>query len=153
MLSRTSSRPSIVKLNVSSFSHKQVFPLTFTSDYEQYYASLAASAAASAQATPSGLSAPGSSDFDDFGEEEDRKPNIEYLDSLNDYRKRSRSREDEGVTGKIKVPKVEEAPTPYTMNGDISNNVAGPDPAPMDADNDPIVYGTSSPFLRSWGFP
>ncbi|KAK0480599.1 TFIIE alpha subunit-domain-containing protein [Armillaria novae-zelandiae] len=117
--------------------------------YEQYYASLAASAAASAQATPSGLSAPGSSDFDDFGEEEDRKPNIEYLDSLNDYRKRSRSREDEGVTGKVKVPKVEEVPTPYIMNGDISNTGTGPDPAPMDADNDPVVYVNGKPVAFS----
>ena len=29
--------------------------------------------------------------------EEDRKPNIEYLDSLNEHNKRSRSAEDEGV--------------------------------------------------------
>ncbi|KAK0495917.1 TFIIE alpha subunit-domain-containing protein [Armillaria luteobubalina] len=92
---------------------------------------------------------PGSSDFDDFGEEEDRKPNIEYLDSLNDYRKRSRSREDEGVTGKVKVPKVAEVPTPYSMNGDISNTGLGLDPAPMDADNDPIVYVNGKPVAFS----
>ncbi|KAJ3742700.1 TFIIE alpha subunit-domain-containing protein [Lentinula detonsa] len=82
--------------------------------YEQYYASLAASTAASAQATPSG-SFPGSSDFDDFGEdEEDQKPSLEYLNSLNDYRKRSRSREDEGSAGKSKIAKTESS-----SNGDV----------------------------------
>lgn len=44
-----------------------------------------------------------SSDFGD-GEEEDVKPSIEYLDSLNDYRKRSRSLED--VDGGVGTPKM-----------------------------------------------
>ena len=59
-------------------------------DYDQYYASLAASEA------PSTLPTPG---LGEFGEEEDVKPNLEYLDSLNEYRKRSRSREDVGTGG------------------------------------------------------
>ena len=37
--------------------------------------------------------------------EEDRKPNIEYLDSLNEYNKRSRSVEDEGELER-KQPRV-----------------------------------------------
>jgi len=58
--------------------------------YDQYYASLAASAAPSTQHTPSG-------EFSVLGDfEEDRKPNIEYLDSLNEHNKRSRSVENEG---------------------------------------------------------
>ncbi|KAI0918341.1 hypothetical protein AcV5_002350 [Taiwanofungus camphoratus] len=68
--------------------------------YDQYYASLAASAVPS-QDTPGMFSM--SSDFGD-GEEEDVKPSIEYLDSLNDYRKRSRSLED--VDGGVGTPKM-----------------------------------------------
>ena len=60
-------------------------------DYDHYYASLANSAAPSAQNTPSADFAFTTDDFD-----EDRKPDVDYLDSLNEYRKRSRSREDEG---------------------------------------------------------
>ncbi|ETW77930.1 hypothetical protein HETIRDRAFT_126621 [Heterobasidion irregulare TC 32-1] len=59
--------------------------------YDHYYASLANSAAPSAQNTPSADFAFTTDDFD-----EDRKPDVDYLDSLNEYRKRSRSREDEG---------------------------------------------------------
>ncbi|RDB27851.1 Transcription initiation factor IIE subunit alpha [Hypsizygus marmoreus] len=92
--------------------------------YDQYYASLAASSSTtvSAQATPSALSLPSSSDFGDV-EEEDRKPNVEYLDSLNEYRKRSRSAEDVGTgTGKMKIAKVEEAfgVYGYTMEGGLA---------------------------------
>ncbi|EMD35651.1 hypothetical protein CERSUDRAFT_116392 [Gelatoporia subvermispora B] len=67
--------------------------------YDQYYASLAASAAPSLSATP-GMPDNGS----DFGEEEDIKPSVEYLDSLNEYRKRSRSLED--VDGRTATPKL-----------------------------------------------
>jgi len=56
--------------------------------YDQYYASLAASS----QPTP--VLETGGSDFGE--EEEDVKPSIEYLNSLNEYRKRSRSTEDIG---------------------------------------------------------
>ncbi len=116
-----------------------------TLDYDHYYASLAASASVSAQATPSGMSAPGSSDFDDFGnDDEDHKPSVEYLDSLNDYRKRSRSKENEGGAGRFKVPKVEE-PQPLLTNGTghgITNGVVNGDaPQPMVVD-DPLVMGT-----------
>ncbi|TFY82463.1 hypothetical protein EWM64_g1548 [Hericium alpestre] len=69
--------------------------------YDQYYASLAASAAPSAQHTPSGDFAYGAEDF-----EEERKPNIEYLDTLNEYRKRSRSHEEEGYVER-KIAKMD----------------------------------------------
>ncbi|KAF9234217.1 hypothetical protein BU15DRAFT_90055 [Melanogaster broomeanus] len=62
--------------------------------YEQYYAKLTASNAASAHATPSEL---GSREVE---EEEEQKPSVQYLDSLNGYRKRSRSQEDEGAAAK-----------------------------------------------------
>jgi len=68
--------------------------------YDQYYASLVASAAPSTSATP-GMPDIGS----DFGDdEEDVKPSVQYLDSLNEYRKRSRSLED--VDGRIATPKL-----------------------------------------------
>lgn len=75
---------------MSSLSLLLVEELTFYRGpvYDQYYASLAASS----QPTPV-LETGGS----DFGEEdEDVKPSIEYLNSLNEYRKRSRSTEDVG---------------------------------------------------------
>lgn len=111
------------------------------SDYDQYYASLAASASASAQATPAGLSLPGSADFDDaIDDEEDVKPSIEYLDSLNDYRKRSRSIEDDGANQVNKLPRT----------GDILPGVPGSsipaEDVPMDDEkppqDDPMVSGT-----------
>ncbi|KAH8113794.1 TFIIE alpha subunit-domain-containing protein [Phellopilus nigrolimitatus] len=59
--------------------------------YEQYYASLeAASQARSTTQTP--VMESFGSDFD----EEERKPNVAYLDTLNAVRKRSRSLEDDG---------------------------------------------------------
>lgn len=123
-------------------------------DYDQYYASLAASQAASAQATPSGLSVPGSADFDDFGDddEEDRKPSVEYLDSLNDYRKRSRSVEDEGTANsKSKLAKIGETLVESSYNGYSNGGAPAPeedfemmaDPGAA-AEDDPIVYGASS---------
>jgi transcription initiation factor TFIIE subunit alpha len=123
----------------------------FDADYDQYYASLAASA------TTSVLDTPGASLSDDFGDiadedYEDRKPPIEYLDSLNDYRKRSRSREDEGAAGK-KIPKT----------GDNFGKVNNPRAAEVamavekvpagalqgDLENDPIVHGVLLPELKS----
>jgi len=122
--------------------------------YDQYYASLAASAAPSTQDTPSGLGASGSDDFGDFGDdEEDRKPSLEYLDSLNDYRKRSRSREDEGV-GK-KVAKVEENGYNGLANGKPKGSVLEinvpavamlQDATPQD---DPIIYVNGAPIPLS----
>lgn len=129
--------------------------------YEQYYASLAASAAASAQATPSGLSAPGSSDFDNVEEEEeeDKKPSVEYLNSLNDYRKRSRSHEDEGSAGKAKVAKTSAS---VRVNGNGNGNALqmnitshttesvqdGTQNGATKSAEDPIVYvnGNPKPF-------
>ncbi|KAI6043907.1 TFIIE alpha subunit-domain-containing protein [Pisolithus marmoratus] len=69
--------------------------------YEQYYASLAASNAASAQATPPAFA------NEELGGDEDLKPTIRYLDSLNEFRKRSRSVEDEGPSA-TKLAKVQE---------------------------------------------
>ncbi|EIW78414.1 hypothetical protein CONPUDRAFT_138702 [Coniophora puteana RWD-64-598 SS2] len=94
--------------------------------YDQYYASLAASNAASTQATPSG---PGSD------EEEEQKPNIQYLDSLNDYRKRSRSREDEGPSSQ-KHAKTE--PADSIIPAESTDEVIGT--AADAAADDPIVY-------------
>jgi transcription initiation factor TFIIE subunit alpha len=124
--------------------------LLFRLDYDQYYASLAASSAASAQDTPSGLSVPGSDDFGDVADDDDdRKPSVEYLDSLNDYRKRSRSREDEG-TAKLKVPKMGETPVNgFGMDSGLSGfSDGGRIGVEVDAvmtedvpDDDPVVYG------------
>ncbi|KAJ3486221.1 hypothetical protein NLI96_g4391 [Meripilus lineatus] len=109
--------------------------------YDQYYASLAASAAPSTQDTPA-IPDLGS----DFGaEEEDVKPSVEYLDTLNGYRKRSRSREDEGYGSASKLPR---------MNGDalngfppsetpLENGVA--EEASLPATDDPIVYVNGEP--------
>ncbi|EDR08240.1 uncharacterized protein LACBIDRAFT_297707 [Laccaria bicolor S238N-H82] len=130
--------------------------------YDQYYASLAASAAPSAQATPTGLSAPGSSDFGDFpnDEEEDRKPNLEYLDSLNDYRKRSRSREDVGSV-KVKVAKMDALPVydygmvnGYTPDGGIEIEqdaiMVEEIPPPFEGEEDPMVNvnGLPKPYSQ-----
>lgn len=117
--------------------------LTFeTPDYDQYYRSLAASASASAQATPSGLGLPGRADFDDFNDdEEDTKPSIEYLDSLNAYRKRSRSQEDEGRQLNNKLPRTND----NSLNG--SSAVHTPEESQMSIDqppeDDPLVSGMS----------
>ncbi|CAA7267183.1 unnamed protein product [Cyclocybe aegerita] len=100
--------------------------------YDQYYASLAASAAASAQPTPSatGLTSSSSSspafasNLNDDDEEEDKKPDVEYLDSLNAYRKRSRSQEDIGGDSKVKVAKTELNGLPNghgSVNGQMTN--------------------------------
>ncbi|KAJ6573910.1 TFIIE alpha subunit-domain-containing protein [Mycena vulgaris] len=103
--------------------------------WDQYYASLENSA----QATPSGLSAPGSSDFGDLNadDDEDIKPSVEYLDSLNEYRKRSRSHE--GADTANKLPKeVEEskedpivyvngAPMPFSQVTEAEHELMTPD--------------------------
>ncbi|KAI0271489.1 TFIIE alpha subunit-domain-containing protein [Gloeopeniophorella convolvens] len=111
--------------------------------YDQYYASLAASAAPSTQHTPSG-------DFSVVGDfEEDRKPNIEYLDSLNEHNKRSRSVEDDGDAGR-KVARVEDGWGP--ANGDHAMGGADELPAAGEAggEDDPIVFvdGKPMPFSQ-----
>lgn len=129
-------------------------------DYDQYYASLAASSSttASAHATPSNLSLPGSSDFGDVGfdDEEDRKPTVEYLDSLNEYRKRSRSGEDEGVNGKTKVVKVDEGLNGYGYSPEtgivpVENHaVMVTDAQPPPSEDDPIVQGELFLSFHRW---
>lgn len=121
----------------------------YNPDYEQYYASLAASSAVSVQDTPSSFGA-ALSQFDDLqDDEEDRKPSIEYLDSLNDYRKRSRSREDEGTAKKI--AKVEDVNDLHfgtdsgEMNG-VTNGHTTVDTPMADGhipEDDPLVHGSS----------
>ncbi|KAH9969172.1 TFIIE alpha subunit-domain-containing protein [Russula dissimulans] len=109
--------------------------------YDQYYASLAASAAPSTQHTPSG-------EFSVLGDfEEDRKPNIEYLDALNEHNKRSRSVEDEREAerkqarngGELLSLSTNGVESSETMN---ANNVM--------AEDDPIVYvdGKPMPFSQ-----
>jgi transcription initiation factor TFIIE subunit alpha len=103
----------------------------------------------SARATPS-ASAPASSEYGDLNndEEEEQKPSVEYLDSLNDYRKRSRSRENEGVK-RTKQAKLEDehvngfAPGPVQPNGFTdARPVADEELSPAPLMDDPIVYGT-----------
>jgi len=115
--------------------------------YDQYYASLAASSSSvpSAQDTPSINLSLG----DDFGdlpdEEEDTKPSVEYLNSLNDYRKRSRSAEDEGRAGK-KMAKTE---------SDVANLVedvtmaVDNDASEAPPEDDPIVQVNGQPMAFS----
>ena len=95
-------------------------------DYEQYYASLAASNAASTQATPSGLGS------EDLEEEEESKHAFQRLETLDGYRKRSRSQEDEGAAAK-KLAKLESEPP------DISR--VGQPEAETDRGDDPLVSG------------
>jgi len=106
--------------------------MSLASVYDQYYASLAASStAASAQATPTATGVPSSSNSPDFGnshlyedDDEDKKPNVEYLDSLNAYRKRSRSQEDVGSADKIKLAKISNDGL-ETANGHGNGHVNG----------------------------
>ncbi|KAH9176912.1 TFIIE alpha subunit-domain-containing protein [Lactarius sanguifluus] len=130
--------------------------------YDQYYASLAASAAPSTQHTPSG-------EFSVLGDfEEDRKPNIEYLDSLNEHNKRSRSAEDDGAhadrtaVAERKLARV--VGWGQTANGEVPVNGVPDGPAVADAamgaaeanvdaplpDDDPTVYvdGKPMPFSQ-----
>ncbi|KAH9916967.1 TFIIE alpha subunit-domain-containing protein [Epithele typhae] len=97
--------------------------------YERYYATLAASAA------PSGMPTPRLSDFGE--DEEDVKPDLEYLDSLNEYRKRSRSREDVGDEDRGTTPKL-----PRT-EGSMSPPAL--DAPPAGGADDPIVYVNGGP--------
>jgi transcription initiation factor TFIIE subunit alpha len=138
-----------------------------SSVYDQYYASLAASAAPSTQHTPPPPSLMGefssSSALGDDFFEEDRKPNIEYLDSLNDHNKRSRSVEDEGGADR-KQARVGQLPDGggwgqgqenggehLPMNGiEGGSRVDGED---VSAEEDPTVYGLFfgfHPFLMPY---
>lgn len=124
-----------VKPDLNKESNRMCFPTSLDAlcvnillVYDQYYASLAASSTGSAQPTPP--SQPESSEFSDTNgkvsttgwlegqEEEDRKPKIEHLNSLNEYRKRSRSREDDGGMHKqAKVAKIEPVAPVLNKNG------------------------------------
>lgn len=91
---------------------------------------------------------------DDFFDEVDRKPNIEYLDSLNEHNKRSRSAENEGGDAERKQARVvgllpdggwgqgqgqENGDEHLSMNGveGGSEGYVGD----VSAEEDPIVYG------------
>jgi hypothetical protein len=107
----------------------------FFKDYDQYYASLAASAAPSTQHTPPG-------EFSVVGDyEEDRKPNIEYLDALNEHNKRSRSVEDEGELER-KQARVGDGwgLQGAQENGELPMNGAEISVVDMSTE-DPMVYG------------
>ncbi|EIM89126.1 uncharacterized protein STEHIDRAFT_154810 [Stereum hirsutum FP-91666 SS1] len=119
--------------------------------YDQYYASLAASAAPSASQTPSIFP------IDDF--EEDKKPNVDYLDYMNEFKKRSRSSEDVGGDGRkvarVDVPLLNGANGinghgavsngyPYT-NGVSGEESMAPTPAAGGAEDDPLVYVNGEP--------
>lgn len=108
-------------------------------DYDRYYASLAASAssgAVSTLATPPGLA---DSDGEDDDEDQATPASTEYLTSLNDYRKRSRSREDDGPTNNRKLAK-----TVNGVYGDLSApEIASPvlDVEEIAVTDDPMVQG------------
>ena len=116
--------------------------------YDQYYASLAASS----QPTP--VLETGGSDFGE--EEEDVKPSIEYLNSLNEYRKRSRSTEDVGFSTSNSGKKVVKLGYDHPGPGPI---IASATPMlealvkeqPLDVEvpqgQDPIVHGML-PFIQ-----
>ncbi|KIY49460.1 hypothetical protein FISHEDRAFT_41590 [Fistulina hepatica ATCC 64428] len=106
--------------------------------YEQYYARLAASA----QATPASTGL--GSDFGEPNEDEDQKPNVEYLDSLNAYRKRSRSAEDNEQSER--PPKSPRAEGALSVNGTTEALV---DEGTADAADDPLVYVNGDPIPYS----
>ena len=159
---------------------RTIITYSFLLVYDQYYASLAAaSVASSSQPTPTatvmGSSSAGSPNFprflsqlNDDDEEEDKKPNVEYLDSLNAYRKRSRSAEDIAGPSRIKATKLDgEVSTVngrhLSVNGYLSRNASDgsldgslPDDPPQSQDaimgsqtteagsvDDPVCYGLS----------
>jgi len=111
--------------------------------YDQYYASLAAAASAASSGLPTptttamGSSTAGSPNFpifqsqlNDEDDDEDRKPNVEYLDSLNAYRKRSRSVEDVGPQSRTKVTRLNGnvylGVNGYGYHNGITGNVESP---------------------------
>lgn len=110
-------------------------------DYDQYYASLASQ------------STPGSAPIDDFGEEEeeDVKPSVEYLNSLNDYRKRVRSEDEDASERASKLVKTEADPTP-AVNAfgelEVEDEMEGVQFGGAGAADDPVVYGAPA----SWTY-
>ena len=133
-------------VNYFALPTSRVTMLSSYADYDQYYASLAASADPSGQPTP-GLS--------EFGEDEDVKPNVEYLDSLNEYRKRSRSREDVGTGGSTpKLPRTDsftETHETSEVEAAVVNGFGGEEPAADGAaTEDLVVYGTLRYICVIW---
>lgn len=115
-----------------------------TDFYDRYYASLAAAS------TPgsSVVSVAPTPNYSMADEDEDRKPNVEYLQSLNEYRKRSRSREDVGAGAK--TPKItrtdslasfpeETVVHSISMDVDVQDVLLEDGGAPEDG---PLVHGT-----------
>ena len=76
--------------------------------------------------------------------EEDRKPSIEYLDSLNEHNKRSRSVEDEGDSER-KQARVGDGWGQEGAQGNGELLMNGAESSGVDMDDisaeDPIVYG------------
>ncbi|KAI0683872.1 TFIIE alpha subunit-domain-containing protein [Cytidiella melzeri] len=110
--------------------------------YDQYYASLTGSSGPTESMTPAAI---GISKLGE--EEEDVKPSIEYLDSLNDYRKRSRSAEDVGQDRGLSKT--------LRLDGYHSSRSATVEPEPvvssevemnMDVADDPTVYVNGEPM-------
>ncbi|KAJ3495823.1 hypothetical protein NMY22_g19888 [Coprinellus aureogranulatus] len=132
---------------------------SYYADLERQQASNPSSAPTSAMPTPS-ATAPSNYSLD-MDEEEDRKPSIKMLDSLSEYRKRSRSIDDVGTAPK----------TPKIAKTDSSSSVAGlvngfnehlpaqfatpdiytpPEPVPMQSNgippaDEPLVYVNGNP--------
>ncbi|KAI0806213.1 TFIIE alpha subunit-domain-containing protein [Irpex lacteus] len=113
--------------------------------YDQYYASLANSAGPSGEVTPVTVHTNGLGQ-----EEEDVKPSVEYLDSLNDYRKRSRSAEvsapDRGLS---KTPRLNGYDSPHSaLPPESEPVVAAETEMIVESSDDPTVYvnGEPTPF-------
>ncbi|KAH9923017.1 TFIIE alpha subunit-domain-containing protein [Amylocystis lapponica] len=125
--------------------------------YDQYYARLAASSAPSSLQDTPGLVSMGS----DFGDDDDDvKPSIEYLDSLNAYRKRSRSRED--VDGGHATPKIAKLNGHAELPPPVAVVMQGEAPGMLDGAragengvivgvpaDDPMVYVNGEPVALS----
>jgi transcription initiation factor TFIIE subunit alpha len=127
--------------------------------YEQYYANLAANSSYSGSTPVSTTATPSATVPSEYGvdidEEEDRKPTIQYLDSLSEYRKRSRSIDDVG-TGGPRTPKIAKTDSSSSLGG-LTNGFGNvsveypsssflsayeePPPPSQSAGGDPLVYG------------
>ncbi|GJE85312.1 TFIIE alpha subunit-domain-containing protein [Phanerochaete sordida] len=130
----TKPEPQPVVRNIDQDVKPAVTQMNDVNYYDQYYASLAASNVTSAQDTPA------LTNLDEFGEDdEDVKPNVEYLDSLNEYRKRSRSTEDIGVDrGPSKTPKL----NGHTPSNGFTPSVPEPEPElPITSADEPAPEG------------
>ena len=83
---------------------------------------------------------------DDFGDEdEDVKPSLEYLDSLNEHNKRSRSHEDvDGGLGPVKTPRLNGYESVHeTSPAETPAAVPQEEEVAMAPADEPIIYGAS----------